>query len=1595
VMVRPLPEDPRYSWLELHNQNGADVDISNWSIIGSVSFRFPEGTIIPGWGHLIVAASPATLAGMGIGGAIGPWEGAFEERKERLDLLDNNLRFMDTLDFSRGGKWPAGADGSGMSLAKIDPDGASEPAEGWTWSAQVGGTPGKANFGGDDGPNVTYPAGLVSWWSFDEASGRALDPVGANDGTPGTGARRAAGVVGSGAFSFDGTTNAFLNVGVGVGNNYSCRTGFAIEALIAPGWSGTSGDADEIFRKDDGGNGILFGFLNDGENGSANPPAGPGPVLAFGLNVGGEYTRLVLLLDGAGGRPSLASLKDGSPHHVAATYDGATGLKAIWVDGVRAAEVSLAPGAAVASGGTIAAYIGNKVGRGEAFTGTIDEVCFWSRALTADEVASHSSRGRAGEIYFSGSEPVVDPLSLRLALNETLIGPTGNWIEIASGETEAVSLTGLVLAQGTGAAEKVLAGSIPAGGFLAFDAAALGFALVPGEKLFLFAPGRTSLIDAVELEAGNRGRRPDVVGRWLAPDRGTPGDANSFVLHEDVVIDEILYHHRPLADGTTFVESEESWIELHNRSAAAVDLTGWKIEGGIEFDFEDGTVIGPGGYLVVAADRDALELLHPGIAIAGNYRKRLSHRSDRIVLEDAARNPADEVVYFDGGRWPGEPDGGGSSLELRDPRADNSVAEAWAASDESGRSSWRTYSYRGTAAADRGPTQWNEFCFGLMDDGQVLIDDLSVIEAPDGAKVQFLQNGDFEAGAAHWRLLGNHRRSEVIVDPSNPSNHVLRLVATGGTEHMHNHIEGTFASSRRVTNGRVYEISFRARRLSGSNMLHTRLYFNRVSHVTYLDVPAACGTPGAANSRLEANIGPTYKSFGHAPVVPKASEKVAVTVAAADPDGVASVELLWSVNGGAWQTAAMTAGGGRWSGEIPGQAASATIQFYVRGTDGRGAVSTFPAKGADSRALYRVQDGQAILGKVHNFRIIMTSADATFLHTQTNVMSNDYLGATVVYDEAKAFYDAGVHLKGSERGRGVDQRVGFHVRLGPDQPFRGVHRKVEVDRSGGWRWGGQFGQDEIVIKHIVNHAGGIPGMYDDVIRVIAPRPTHTSPALLMMAAFGDEYLDSQYANGSEGISYNYELIYYPTTTSGGTEGLKLPQPDNVTGVDVSDLGSDEEAYRWFFTAQNNAARDDYAKLIALCKAFSLPSSTLDAGTKAILDVNEWMRTFTIYSLCMVSDTYTQGNFHNNIYWTRPEDGKVLVFPWDMDFSFVRGTSSSLWGDSNLARIIAIPGNQRLFYRHLKDIIDTTFNPTYMARWVTHYGSLANWDYSVLTSDISARRTFVLGRLPAAAPFAITTSGGNDFTVDAATVVIDGTGSYDVETIVVPTIEAALPLTWPGISAWRTTVPLDFGPNHLTFFALDTEGTPLGSDSITITSTVGAPRPRIETVAPARAKAGASVKVTGTGFQTGIQVFFGSTLAPAVDFQPGADPLSLNAQVPDLPPGDAPITIRNPDGRVSVPAAFEVVGLEFVRGDANLDGKLELPDGIVILFYLFEGQSVGCLEALDSNDSRTINVTDAIYVLRYLFAGGTQPSAPFPAAGSDPDPASTLGCEQGI
>jgi hypothetical protein len=82
------------------------------------------------------------------------------------------------------------------------------------------------------------------------------------------------------------------------------------------------------------------------------------------------------------------------------------------------------------------------------------------------------------------------------------------------------------------------------------------------------------------------------------------------------------------------------------------------------------------------------------------------------------------------------------------------------------------------------------------------------------------------------------------------------------------------------------------------------------------------------------------------------------------------------------------------------------------------------------------------------------------------------------------------------------------------------------------------------------------------------------------------------------------------------------------------------------------------------------------------------------------------------------------------------------------------------------------------------------------------------------------------------------------------------------------------------------------------------------------------------------------------------------------------------------AASHVV--PFRRGYANGDSRSDLSDAVFTLDYLFVGNAVPtCKKSLDFDDSGTLNVSDGIYLLGFLFRGGPPPPPPTASCGDDP------------
>ena len=219
------------------------------------------------------------------------------------------------------------------------------------------------------GGSVEKP--LIAHWTFDEADGICLDSSGneyhaaPTSGLPGQ-MVRTGGVFGR-AMRFSGEHRLAVQ-GVGLPDLSE------VKRISFSAWVQVSkfDRYNEIFRKEDGNQRVLFSFQDDGK------------TLALGLNVNG-YVECDAPID-----PKW--LLDGAWHHCAATFDGQTFR--VYLDGKQIG--SLPRSGDIIAGGSAPGCIASTNGR-ECLQGVMDDLRIYADALTPDEVV---------RLYLQGVEAI-------------------------------------------------------------------------------------------------------------------------------------------------------------------------------------------------------------------------------------------------------------------------------------------------------------------------------------------------------------------------------------------------------------------------------------------------------------------------------------------------------------------------------------------------------------------------------------------------------------------------------------------------------------------------------------------------------------------------------------------------------------------------------------------------------------------------------------------------------------------------------------------------------------------------------------------------------------------------------------------------------------------------------------------------------------------------------------------------------------------------------------------------------------------------------------------------------------------------------------
>ncbi|MDB4491402.1 lamin tail domain-containing protein [bacterium] len=232
---------------------------------------------------------------------------------------------------------------------------------------------------------------------------------------------------------------------------------------------------------------------------------------------------------------------------------------------------------------------------------------------------------------------------------------------------------------------------------------------------------------------------------------------------ENTVISEVMYHPAPPTaeeSAAGHVSSDDfEYIELHNASNQAVDLTGCRFSKGLRHEFVAGpnAVLKPGSSLILVVNEAAFRFRYgDAIAIAGTYGGSLTNGSEAIRLSNPEGEVIQEFEYSDDGTWPITADGKGFSLTLIDPSSNP---------DASHSSSWQaSLTFHGTPGSQE----------TLVSPSIFISEVLANSTAPDVDAIELHNAGTEAVDVSGWFLTD---------DPSEPSKYAIpqgSSIAAGG-----------------------------------------------------------------------------------------------------------------------------------------------------------------------------------------------------------------------------------------------------------------------------------------------------------------------------------------------------------------------------------------------------------------------------------------------------------------------------------------------------------------------------------------------------------------------------------------------------------------------------------------------------------------------------------------------------------------------------------------------------------------------------------------------------------------------------------------------
>ncbi|MFM1768533.1 MAG: hypothetical protein RJA22_1062 [Verrucomicrobiota bacterium] len=1114
-------------------------------------------------------------------------------------------------------------------------------------------------------------------------------------------------------------------------------------------------------------------------------------------------------------------------------------------------------------------------------------------------------RAWAASDLIDGSPGAADPFGadpLRtVRINEFLANstlPAVDFIELYNRSNQEVDLSGAWLTDSaTTNKYRIPNGTrLGARSYLALTETTLGFALAAdGEGIYLVNSNLTRVIDAVRFDgqqAGvSSGRSPDGADAIYRLASLTLGTNNAGLRPDPIVINEIMY-------SPIFGDSRDEYIELHNRGSTEVNLGGWRVKGGVTYTIPGNTLIPSNGFVVIAKDAARLRGNYPALNTAntvGNFEGTLANGGERLILtfpeptvvtnngvvttnyHDVNVN---EVTFADRGRWGYWAKGGGSSLELKDPWGDNRQAANWTDSDETSKGIWTTIEVTGGIGETLGSPVNDNLQLFLLGIGECLVDEVEV-RVNNGPNL-LTTNPGFESGALtadsvgvnlnSWVAQGSHDHS-VFENSGFVGSRSMRLRASSRGDNGANRVRSQAFGGIAGTN---ITLRARAKWLRGWPELLLRLHGGGLEVGGRMNIRPDLGTPGAVNSRRIANAGPAIYDVVHSPILPGASEAVVVTARANDAHAPLSVRLKYRVEPTAtFTTVTMVdngtggdriAGDGLYSATIPGQAANASVAFYVEASDGLGAVNTFPQDvfppAGETRifpldAVSReclIRWGQVLMtGSFGNYHLWLNTGNSNRWRNRLPRLNNTPLDGTFVYNNYRVIYNMRPQYAGSPWHRGqmtsgpsAEQRVDYDIEFPEDDRFLGSVDAVwnNPGNPGGTSTSDTSGQSEQTTYQIFKEIG-VHYNHRRYVHVFCNGNLRSTTANLAGAFI---FEDSQQPNG--------DIIesWFPEDETGSLFKIEdwFEFPDNgddfyanndadlirrtTTTNGVTTLHT--AAYRFMWRARSRGAGESGASYDDFYTLLNLTSPTMDQGApinlkafESIADYEQWMRIFACQHTVGNWDTYGY-NRGKNAYTYKSGSGRFHQWTWDIDFTMGiggDGATTDIFGvsDPRITQMWNNPAIRRAYWRAFQDIVNGPLNNAFMdpildAKAASLAANGVTYDPGAVTtikSYITARRNYLLttrgGENVSLLQGLPLTAGPPSVTSANNLVTINGTAPITAKHIYIN--GAAYDVTWVNLSNWTARIALQPGVNTLRVIGVDLRGNTVGSTQ-TVTAT---------------------------------------------------------------------------------------------------------------------------------------------------------------------------------